>query len=98
MSVAEPTTSVPDKIWQTLKVYLERRVLIILFLSFSAGLPLALSGSTLLYWMAELDVKLGVIGLFSLVGTPYTIKFFWAPVVDAWRLPVLSRLLGRRRG
>ncbi|MCP5113187.1 MAG: AmpG family muropeptide MFS transporter, partial [bacterium] len=44
------------------------------------------------------DVNLGLIGLFSLVGTPYTIKFFWAPVVDAWRVPVLSRLLGRRRG
>ncbi len=98
MSVAEQSQSVPDRIWQVLKVYLARRVLIILFLGFSAGLPLALSGSTLLYWMAELDVKLGVIGLFSLVGTPYTIKFFWAPVVDAWGVPLLSRLLGRRRG
>src|ERR1700759_3543037 len=79
-------------------VYLKPRVLIVLFLGFSAGLPLALSGSTLLIWMSEVGVDLRTIGLFALVGTPYTIKFLWAPVVDALDVPVLSRLLGRRRG
>ena len=73
-------------------------MLIVLFLGFSAGLPLALSGSTLLVWMREAGVDLGTIGLFALVGTPYTIKFLWAPVVDALDVPVLSRLFGRRRG
>jgi PAT family beta-lactamase induction signal transducer AmpG len=67
-------------------------------LGFSAGLPLALSGSTLLVWMREAGVDLGTIGLFALVGTPYTIKFAWAPIVDALDAPILSRLLGRRRG
>jgi PAT family beta-lactamase induction signal transducer AmpG len=86
------------RLWRTLKVYLEPRVLVILFLGFSAGLPLALSGSTLLFWMAEAGVDIKAIGLFSLVGTPYTIKFFWAPIVDALNVPVLSSLLGRRRG
>ena len=71
------------RMWNTVKVYLEPRVLTILFLGFSAGLPLALSGSTLLFWMAEAGVDIKAIGLFSLVGTPYTIKFFWAPIVDA---------------
>ncbi|MFN3852942.1 MAG: AmpG family muropeptide MFS transporter [Phreatobacter sp.] len=79
-------------------VYLRRDVLIVLFLGFSAGLPLALSGSTLLVWMAESSVNLTTIGLFALVGTPYTIKFLWAPVVDALDIPILCRLLGRRRG
>jgi PAT family beta-lactamase induction signal transducer AmpG len=79
-------------------VYLQRRVLIVLFLGFSAGLPLALSGSTLAVWMREAGVDLGMIGLFTLVGTPYTIKFLWAPVVDALDVPILSRMLGRRRG
>jgi MFS transporter, PAT family, beta-lactamase induction signal transducer AmpG len=69
-----------------------------LFLGFSAGLPLALSGSTLLVWMREAGVDLGTIGLFALVGTPYTIKFLWAPVVDALDVPVLSTWFGRRRG
>jgi PAT family beta-lactamase induction signal transducer AmpG len=79
-------------------VYLKPRVLIVLFLGFSSGLPLALSSSTLAVWMREVGVDLGTIGLFTLVGTPYTIKFLWAPVVDALEVPVLSRLLGRRRG
>ena len=82
----------------TLSVYLRRRVLIVMFLGFSSGLPLALSGSTLLYWMADVGVNLRTIGLFALVGTPYTFKFLWAPLVDALNVPWLSRRLGRRRG
>ena len=83
---------------ETLAVYLQRRVLVVMFLGFSSGLPLALSGSTLLIWMREVGVDLGTIGLFALVGTPYTIKFLWAPLVDALDVPLLSRRLGRRRG
>jgi PAT family beta-lactamase induction signal transducer AmpG len=79
-------------------VYLRPRVLIVLLLGFSSGLPLALSGSTLLVWMTESGVNLGTIGLFALVGTPYTLKFLWAPVADAIDVPYLSRWLGRRRG
>jgi len=83
---------------ESLAVYLKPRVLIVLFLGFPSGLPLALSGSTLLVWMRESGVDLGTIGLFALVGTPYTIKFLWAPIVDALDVPVLAKLLGRRRG
>src|SRR5881394_3665475 len=82
----------------TLAVYLQTRVLIVLFLGFSSGLPLALSGSTLLVWMRESGVDLGTIGLFALVGTPYTLKFLWAPLVDALHVPVFTRQFGRRRG
>jgi PAT family beta-lactamase induction signal transducer AmpG len=92
--VAAPRLSFAD----TLAVYLKRRVLIVLFLGFSSGLPLALSGSTLLVWMTEAGVNLGTIGLFALVGTPYTIKFLWAPLIDALDVPLLSRRFGRRRG
>ena len=81
-----------------LAVYFKPRVLIVMFLGFSSGLPLALSGTTLLVWMRESGVDLGTIGLFALVGTPYTVKFLWAPFTDALDVPVLSRLLGRRRG
>src|SRR6476659_4625798 len=79
-------------------VYLQRRVLIVLLLGFSSGLPLALSGSTLLVWMRESGVDLGTIGLFALVGTPYTLKFLWAPLVDALHVPLFTRAFGRRRG
>jgi PAT family beta-lactamase induction signal transducer AmpG len=81
-----------------LGVYLRPRVLIVLLLGFSAGLPLALSGETLRVWMADRGVDLGTIGLLSLAGLPYTVKFLWAPVVDALDVPWLSERLGRRRG
>src|SRR5713226_4358592 len=97
-----PGTSIaptPRASWREgLAVYLQRRVLIVLFLGFSSGLPLALSGTTLLVWMRESGVDLGTIGLFALVGTPYTVKFLWAPLTDALDVPLLSRWLGRRRG
>src|SRR5512135_2838204 len=93
-----PTPAARNSIAETLAVYLQRRVLIVMFLGFSSGLPLALSGSTLLIWMRESGVNLGTIGLFALVGTPYTVKFAWAPLIDALDVPLLSRLLGRRRG
>jgi PAT family beta-lactamase induction signal transducer AmpG len=48
--------------------------------------------------MAEVGVDLKTIGLFAMVGTPYTIKFLWAPIVDAFDVPILARFLGRRRG
>ena len=73
-------------------------MLIVLLLGFSSGLPLALSGSTLLVWMRESGVDLGTIGLFALVGTPYTLKFIWAPLVDALHVPIFTRAFGRRRG
>lgn len=89
-----PATSWRD----SLAVYLQPRVLIVLLLGFSSGLPLALSGSTLLVWMRESGVDLGTIGLFALVGTPYTLKFLWAPLVDALHVPLFTRAFGRRRG
>src|SRR6476469_8308007 len=96
-------TAAPDNAtkstWaDTLAVYLRPRVLIVMFLGFSSGLPLALSGSTLQVWAPESGVNLRTIGLFAIIGTPYTIKFLWAPLVDALDVPLLSRLLGRRRG
>jgi len=96
---ASPTSPAPTPTWRDgLAVYLQPRVLIVLLLGFSSGLPLALSGSTLLVWMRESGVDLGTIGLFALVGTPYTLKFVWAPLVDALHVPVFTRAFGRRRG
>src|SRR2546426_7926911 len=98
MTATPDTATARPRFADTLAVYLKPRVLIVLFLGFSAGLPLALSSSTLLVWMREVGVDLGVIGLFALVGLPYTIKFLWAPVVDALDVPVLATIFGRRRG
>src|SRR5437660_2506525 len=93
-----PTQSTTPSWRDGLAVYTQPRVLIVLLLGFSSGLPLALSGSTLLVWMRESGVDLGTIGLFALVGTPYTLKFLWAPLVDALHVPFFTRAFGRRRG
>jgi len=93
-----PPTGAPSSWRDGFAVYLQPRVLIVLLLGFSSGLPLALSGSTLLIWMREAGVDLGTIGLFALVGTPYTLKFLWAPLVDALHVPFFTRAFGRRRG
>jgi PAT family beta-lactamase induction signal transducer AmpG len=80
------------------RVYLEPRMLLVMALGFSSGLPLLLTLSTLSIWLAESDVSKTTIGLFALVGAPYTFKFLWAPLIDRVRLPGLGALLGRRRG
>src|SRR5712671_7865045 len=95
---ATPAAPARSSFMEALACYLKQRVLIVLFLGFSAGLPLALSGSTLLVWMREAGVDLGTIGLFALVASPYTVKFLWAPIVDALDVPLLAQLFGRRRG
>jgi PAT family beta-lactamase induction signal transducer AmpG len=82
---------------EVLLVYLQRRVLVVLLLGFSAGLPFSLAGQTLQAWMTESGVDIKTIGLFAFVGTPYWTKVFWSPAVDALDIPVLTPWLGRRR-
>jgi len=70
------------------------RMLVALLMGFSSGLPLLLTGSVLQAWMTDEGVDLGTIGLFALVGLPYTLKFLWAPLTDRYCFP----FFGRRRG
>lgn len=93
---------VPRKPWwrgwvDALRAYKHPRVLSMLFLGFSSGLPFMLVFSTLSAWLREAGIERATIGMLSWVGIIYSVKFFWAPVVDRLRLPVLHRLLGRRR-
>jgi PAT family beta-lactamase induction signal transducer AmpG len=75
-------------------VFRSPRLFWILLLGFSSGIPLALTGTTLQAWMATEKIDLEVIGVFSLVGLPYTVKYLWAPIMDRFVPP----FLGRRRG
>ncbi|MEA1921129.1 MAG: AmpG family muropeptide MFS transporter [Pseudomonadota bacterium] len=70
------------------------RMLVSLLMGFACGVPLLLTISVLQAWMKDVGVDIKVIGLFSLVGLPYTLKFLWAPIMDRFTLP----FLGRRRG
>lgn len=84
---------IPD--W--LQVYLQPRVLAVLFLGFASGLPILLVLSTLGVWLRELEVDKSTIGLFAFVFTPYLFKFAWAPLIQTFNIPVLTSLVGRRR-
>jgi MFS transporter, PAT family, beta-lactamase induction signal transducer AmpG len=79
------------------------RMLVVLLMGFSSGLPLLLIGGTLKAWLRQDGVDLSTIGFFSLAGIPYTIKFLWAPLIDRYAPALLGkgegRLgMGRRRG
>jgi PAT family beta-lactamase induction signal transducer AmpG len=82
----------------SLRLYREKRMLVMLFLGFSAGLPLPLTGFTLRQWMSESGVALAAIGLTALIGIAYSFKFVWSPFMDRLALPWFTRRLGRRRG
>jgi PAT family beta-lactamase induction signal transducer AmpG len=75
--------------------YLKPKVLLMLALGFSSGLPFLLVGNTFGYWLADENTKLTAIGFISWVGIAYSLQFAWAPLLD--RVPVL-RFLGQRRG
>lgn len=77
-----------------LRLFTSRRMVTMLFLGFSSGLPLPLTGGTLQAWLTVAGVDLKTIGIFSLVGIPYTVKFLWSPLMDRFVPP----WLGRRRG
>lgn len=81
----------------SLLVYTRPRVISMVFLGFSAGLPFLLVFSTLSAWLRDSGVALTTIGFFSWIGITYSIKFFWAPVIDRLPLPFLGRWLGKRR-
>lgn len=82
---------------ESLRVYLEPRVLILFAMGFSSGLPLLLVFGTLSFWLREAEVSLTDIGYMSWVALAYGVKWLWSPLVDRLALPLLSRLLGRRR-
>jgi MFS transporter, PAT family, beta-lactamase induction signal transducer AmpG len=80
-----------------LGLYRDRRIIAILAMGFSSGLPLALTGATLAIWLKEDGISLTAIGLFAQVGLSYNLKFLWAPAMDRVPIPWLTRRVGRRR-
>jgi MFS transporter, PAT family, beta-lactamase induction signal transducer AmpG len=97
---ADKAAAVPQKaVWlASLAVYREPRLIAVLLMGFSSGLPLALTFATLSFRLAEQGVSRTAIGLFALVGVPYSVKFLWSPVIDRLPIPLFTATLGRRRG
>jgi PAT family beta-lactamase induction signal transducer AmpG len=82
---------------EAVKIYRQPEVIRMIFLGFSAGLPLLLVFSTLTAWLTDLDISRTSIGFFGWVGITYSIKFFWAPIVDRLKIPWLTSKIGQRR-
>lgn len=82
----------------SIRKWLHPKAIALLFLGFSAGLPILLIFSTLSVWLTEAGVSRSAVTFFSWAALGYSFKFIWAPLVDLLPLPVLTRLLGRRRG
>lgn len=90
--------SSPVRDWRAaIAVYTRPRVVGMVFLGFAAGLPFLLVFTTLSAWLTGAGVDRTTIGFFSWIGITYSIKFFWAPVVDRLPLPLLTRVFGKRR-
>ncbi|MEK9768655.1 MAG: MFS transporter [Betaproteobacteria bacterium] len=86
-----------ESLIQSLRVYTKIRVIRMLFLGFSAGLPLLLLLGTLSFRLREAGLDLALIGFFSWIGLTYAFKWAWAPLVDQLPVPLLTKALGRRR-
>jgi len=97
MTAAEGTTEKPrvaDVRRSWTEILFTRKMLTCIFLGFSSGMPLYVLISLVPAWLRDNGVDLATIGLFALVGLPYTWKFLWSPLMDRYKLP----FLGRRRG
>ena len=91
-------TSEKKRTWaEAVRAFFHPRVIAMLFLGFSAGVPILLIFSTLSVWLREADVARSTIGFFSWAALGYGFKFVWAPLVDKMPLPLLARVLGQRR-
>jgi PAT family beta-lactamase induction signal transducer AmpG len=77
--------------------YLRPRPLGALLLGISSGFPLTLLIWTMSYWLSKVGIDKKTIGFAFALGTPYTLKFLWAPLIDGISIPVLTRFLGQRR-
>ncbi|MGM8885883.1 AmpG family muropeptide MFS transporter [Psychrobacter sp. 1U2] len=101
MSTVKPVPPKPPaakkSLSESLKAYLDRRAIIMLFLGFVAGIPILLIFSSLSLWLREAGIDRSVVTMFSWAALGYAFKFIWAPLIDAVPLPILTKMLGRRR-
>ena len=82
---------------QSIAVYSDRRLMIILLMGFASGLPFLLTAATLSAWLSQAGITKTFIGFMSWASSVYALKFLWSPIIDRVHLPGLARLVGKRR-
>ena len=79
------------------KLYCNKKQLLIFIMGISSGIPLYLILSTLFIWLARENVDISTIGLFALTQIPWSLKFLWAPFIDNYKIPFLCNFFGQRK-
>ncbi|MCR4377797.1 MAG: MFS transporter, partial [Rhodospirillales bacterium] len=96
--IVELLDAKPRRTWgESVRAFLSPKVMALLFLGFSAGVPLYLVFSTLSVWLREAGIERTTIGFFSWAALAYGFKFIWSPLIDRLPVPLLANMLGRRR-
>ncbi len=85
------------RIYEIKKLYFSKKLIFIFLMGVVSGIPLYLILSTLMIWLTRENIDIATIGLFSLTQLPWSLKFLWAPLIDSFKIPILSNFLGKRR-
>ena len=80
-----------------IKLYVNKKQLLIFVMGISSGIPLYLILSTLFIWLTREEIDISTIGLFALTQIPWSLKFLWAPFIDNYKIPFFSDFLGQRK-
>ena len=80
-----------------LYLYFTKKLFVIFLMGIASGIPLYLILSTLAIWLTRSNIDISIVGLFSLTQLPWTIKFFWSPIFDYYRIPFFSKFIGNRK-
>ncbi len=80
-----------------LNIYLSKKIFVIFLMGIASGIPLYMVLSTLFIWLTRENIDISTVGLFALTQIPWSLKFLWAPIVDTYKIPILSKYLGMRK-
>ena len=80
-----------------LNIYLSKKIFVIFLMGIASGIPLYMVLSTLFIWLTRENIDISTVGLFALTQIPWSLKFLWAPIVDTYKIPLLSKYLGMRK-
>jgi len=98
MTDATMAVAAPKRSWgESLRAFFHPRAIAMLFLGFSAGVPILLIFSSLSLWLREAGLSKSAVTMFSWAALGYSFKFIWAPLIDRLPVPILTRAMGRRR-
>ena len=83
--------------FEFLNIYYSKKIFLVFVMGIASGIPLYMILSTLFIWLTRENIDISTVGLFALTQIPWSLKFTWAPFIDNYRIPILSKYLGQRK-